>query len=352
MKTKLLIKYIRPPFSAKRNPIKPEVLILSIFLLVLILAACSQSDTQQASGNTATKAKSPTKPLRSPKYKDMLYVPAGQFVMGSNSVDNSGKKEEYGLVNPLYLDEHPQHISQVDAYYIDKYEVTNAQYKRFVTQTKRKEPFDWTQNGYNLHRKRLLVTDLETLRWISLEYFKLDMDTRRASKQELLQAMLKSQEFMDQLPVRSVSWFDAQQYCHWVGKRLPSEREWEKAARGDQGQVYPWGNEWNADFANTGDNSEWDDGIAPVGVYKNNVSPYGVYDMAGNVWEWAADWYLPYPGSTYKHKDFGQIKKVIRGGGGGTGHYSLSVFFRGSARSYAAPESVSNDVGFRCARSE
>jgi len=272
--------------------------------------------------------------------------------MGSNLTDDSGKKDEYGLVNPLYLDEHPQHQVNLDGFYIDIYEVTNADYKRFIEKQSRKEgPFQWTQNGYNLLPERLRVTDLETLRWIATEYFKLDMDTTVATNKQLLDAMLENQAKRDRLPVTGVNWYDANAYCSWAGKRLPTEEEWEKAARGPDGLMYPWGNEWNQDYVNTGDNSDWEEGIAPVGSYPNNKSVYGVYDLAGNVWEWVGSWYLPYPGSTYKHKDFGQYFRVIRGGGGGIGHYALSVFFRGAARSYAPPNQPGNDVGFRCAKS-
>jgi formylglycine-generating enzyme required for sulfatase activity len=269
--------------------------------------------------------------------------------MGSDKLDDSGKQKEYGLVKPLFLDEHPKHTVNLPAFYIDRYEVTAAQYKKFVLATRHAEPFPWTQNGYNLVDARLQASDLETLRWIATEYFKFDIDTRVASKQQLLKLMRQDRAEKDRLPVTNVSWFDADAYCRWEGKRLPSEAEWEKAARGTDGREFPWGNNWDTGQTNVGDDADWEGGIAPVGSYENNQSPYGVYDLAGNVWEWTADWYQPYPNSDYTSKDFGETQKVLRGGGGGVGHYSLSFFFRSAMRGNATPDSKSDDVGFRCA---
>jgi formylglycine-generating enzyme required for sulfatase activity len=276
-------------------------------------------------------------------------IPAGAFIMGSNKTDTTGKQQEYGLVKPLFLDEHPEHRVELPAYYIDTYEVTNAQYKQFVRATGYAEPFPWTQNGYNLLEDRLRVTDLESLRWIATEYFKFDLDTGRMSKPELLKAMRDDQANNNRLPVTSVTWQDADAYCRWSGKRLPSEAEWEKAARGSEGNEYPWGNDWDTGKTNVGDDSDWENGVAPVGSYPNNLSTYGVFDMAGNVWEWTASWYQAYPGSDYTSKEFGETHKVIRGGGGGVGHYSLSFFFRSAMRGNALPDTQSEDVGFRCA---
>jgi len=282
----------------------------------------------------------------------MVEVPAGQFVMGSDNRDESGKQQEYGLVNPMYLDEHPRHRVYLDVYLIDKYEVTNLAYKQFVLAENRKEPFQWTQNGYNLIEAKLKVTKIDTLRWIATEYFKLDVDTRKASQAKLLQFMVKDQAAKDRLPVTGVSWFDARDYCQWLGKQLPTEQQWEKAARGPEGMEYPWGNEWNPLITNTGDDSDWKEGVAPVGSYPDNGSPYGVYDLSGNVWEWVYDWYKAYPGSDYSINAFGNTNRVIRGGGGGVGHYALSVFFRGAARSYSIPNNKNPDVGFRCAKTK
>lgn len=281
----------------------------------------------------------------------MIFIPAGQFILGSNKKDTKGEQQQYGLVNALYVDENPRQEMRLPAFFIGQYEITNREYKRFIRATQRKEPFDWTQNGYNLVEARLKETDLDTLRWIASEYFKFDLDTTTMSKQQLLAEMKKDRNVKDSLPVTGVSWFDARDYCQWLGQRLPTEFEWERAARGAQGLEYPWGNEWQPDITNTGDNTDWPDGIAPVGSYPDNKSPEGVYDLSGNVWEWVDSWYLPYPGSTLERKEFGEKYKVLRGGGGGVGHYALSIFFRSAARSFAPPVTTSNDIGFRCAKS-
>lgn len=299
---------------------------------LLMLGACEQAAVPQS---TVTG--------------DGSLIAAGSFLMGSDKVDTAGKQQEYGLVKPLFLDEHPAHRVELPAYYIDRYEVSNAQYKKFVQATGRAEPFPWTQNGFNLMKSRLQASDPETLRWIATEYFRFDIDTRAASKKRLLQLMREDQTMKNRLPVTSVSWYDADAYCVWAGKRLPSEAEWEKAARGEDGREFPWGNKWDVGQTNVGDDADWEEGIAPVGSYENNQSPYGVYDMAGNVWEWTTNWYQPYANSDHTSKDFGETQKVIRGGGGGVGHYSLSFFFRSAMRGSAAPDTQSGDVGFRCA---
>ena len=282
--------------------------------------------------------------------KEMVLVEAGEFIRGSNKEDTEGMQARYGFAAPLYLDEHPQAKVKLPAFWIDKFEVTNAAYKQYILSTKRMMPFSWVNNGYALTSDKLNKMDVEKLRTIALDYFKLDVDTRVMNKAQLIEAMLAHQKQLDILPVSGVNWFDAREFCQWRETRLPSELEWEKAARGTDGQEFPWGNEWDPKMTNTGDDGKWEEGIAPVGKYEGNRSPYGAYDMSGNVWEWVNDWYQQYPDSKYESPAFGKTNRVIRGGGGGIGHYAISYFFRAATRQFSEPEMESDDVGFRCAR--
>ncbi len=281
----------------------------------------------------------------------MVLVPAGPFVMGSDRRPTPDQQVGMGMIKPLFLDEHPRHVVELPAYYIDRYEVTNAQYARFVAATGRPPPPHWARNGYllALRRDRLRELDLERLRRLVAYVFREDVDTRRLARDELLARIERHLARMDREPVTEVTWQEAHDYCAWAGKRLPTEAEWEKAARGPHGQEYPWGNRWLAHASNTGEES-WPDGVAPVGSYEKDRSPYGVYDMAGNVSEWVQDWYLPYPGSDYRSEAFGKRYKVIRGAAWGReGHYALREFQRGAYRFYLDPGARMLDVGFRCA---
>ena len=174
---------------------------------------------------------------------DMVYIPAGEFTMGSNE---------------WWPKSQPEHKKVTDAFYMDKYEVTNKRYKKFVEAVKRTPPGHWV-NG--------------------------EIPTERAEH-----------------PVVFVSWYDADDFCRWEGKRLPTEPEWEKAARGTDKRTFPWGDKFEAKMGNMPQLGKND--TMPVGSFENGKSPYGLYDMAGNVWEWTSDWFKPYPGNNHPDENY------------------------------------------------
>ncbi len=311
-----------------------SVLVISALVL---LTAC---------GKDVAQISSPGAALNVP----MVLVPGGDFTRGSNVVDTEGLQQRYGFAAPLFLDEHPQQKIAVPGFYIDTFEVSNQQYKTFVQTTGRKPLLMWTENGYRYTPDQMQSMTVEALRTLATDVFKLDKDTRSMSKEALISALQQQQKLQDPLPAGGMNWMEAYAFCVWRGARLPSEAEWEKAARGTNGLEFPWGNEWNPKIVGTGEDGRYEEGIAPVGSYPQSKSPYGAQDMAGNAWEWVQDWYDAYPGSDYASKEFGKKNKVIRGGSGGVGHYGISYFYRASTRQFAEPEMESDDVGLRCAR--
>jgi len=151
-------------------------------------------------------------------------------------------------------------------------------------------------------------------------------------------------EGREDYPVVKASWNDAVAYCQWAGRRLPSEPEWEKAARGTNGRLYPWGDDWDPARANV--KASGMRGTVTVGSYGAGASPYGVFDMAGNVWEWTSDWYLPYPGTSDSNPYFGERFKVTRGGG----WFEEAAQVRASNRNATTTTAANDDLGFRCAK--
>ena len=324
----------------------------SVFLLIaLSTVACTKNDEAGIAADVSKVQKSTVSSGRSSSIA-MVNVPAGEFIMGSNKVDTEGLQQRYGFSQPIYLDEHPQAKVQLKAFKIDTYEVSNIQFKEFILTTKRLLPFNWGHNGYGLTMEEAARMDLVKLRKIAADDFKLDMDTGTMMREALIAEMQKEQKKRDQFPVTGIDWQYAQAYCAWRGQRLPSEAEWEKAARGPNGFEYPWGDVLDPKISNAGDNAnsdaESEDGYAPVGSFPNNKSPYGAYDMAGNAWEWVEDWYKPYPNATFKSDQFGEKMKVIRGGSAGIDHNALGYFFRGATRQFMDPRLTGEDIGFRC----
>ncbi|MDD5543246.1 MAG: SUMF1/EgtB/PvdO family nonheme iron enzyme [Acidobacteriia bacterium] len=219
----------------------------------------------------------------------MVLVPAAEFMMGE------------GRKTAKFRNEMPEHMVHVNEFYIDKYEVTNGQYQRFVEATHRTPPRNWN-NG------------------------------------------VAPEDRVD-YPVTGVSWFDAAAYCAFVEKRLPSEAEWEFSGRGPSGLNFPWGNKFEARLTDTSESNRGD--AVAVTADSGDVSAFGVQGLGGNVSEWIADWYQAYPDNDYPEVDYGQRSKVVRGGSFET----QWVFSRNGFRGYRDPNSPAEDIGFRCAQS-
>ena len=245
-----------------------------------------------------------------PTKEERVLIPAGWFTMGSN------KK----IDRVAYRAEMPQRQVYLDDFEIDKFEVTALEYLRFVLATDRPPLPDWKYDGGNF------------------------------------------QESMAKHPVMHVSWHEADAYCRWAGKRLPTEAEWEKAARGTDGRIYPWGNTpaglTRANFGRTGISGPVRDRperlllyppIISVDKYENGISPYQIWQMAGNVAEWVNDWYDPAyyrtaPDRNPQGPSTG-THRVFRGGG----WMDSTPTVRTAQRNGSAPETAANWLGFRCA---
>jgi formylglycine-generating enzyme required for sulfatase activity len=287
----------------------------------------------------------------------MVLVPEGEFTMGSDKVEDdamwrgANALNPYGFNDKLYVDEHPAHKVMLPDFMIDQYETTNAQYLKFINSTKRNPPLLWSQNGYNLKDQFLASLPLVYLRQVATERFMLDADVSKMTQQQLLSEIRKEQIERSKLPVTTVTWDDANKYCLWAGKHLPTEAEWEKAARGPGGYEYPWGNQWDPKKINTMSENP-DAPYSAVGSYPGDQSTYGVYDMAANVAEWVAGWYDAYPGAPPSdNKYYGKTQRMTRGGITSSGHYdALSLMFRAAKRTHLPPDSALKDVGFRCAK--
>ncbi len=250
---------------------------------------------------------------------EMVLIPAGSYLMGSTPAQTTALIDNDDRLSPdFFHTEHPQHTVSLPAFYMDRSAVTNAQYAAFIAATGHPPPKYWTRAPY-------------------------------MGVEEPFPIGIKHSTH----PVVGVSYADALVYCEWAGKRLPTEAEWEKAARGGLvNQNYPWGNKSSRNHANTvgvwgKDKWLW---TSPIGSFPPNG--YGLSDMAGNVFEWCADWYAP---DYYQHSqqenpqgpETGQTRS-LRGGS-----WSNNVFgiyqMRCAYRFHARPETRNLTIGFRCA---
>jgi formylglycine-generating enzyme required for sulfatase activity len=263
--------------------IRKYLAVFAALAAVYCLIACGQKEKQEEEVEAVEEIEVPEV-----NPGDMVLIPAGEFIMGTDEDKDSIA--------------YPAHKVNLPAYWIDKYEVTNKQFLDFTIDTGyigegAKEGRDW----------RLFFTPDKAFH-----------------------------------PVVYISWNDAQAYCEWAGKRLPTEEEWEKAARGPNGNIFPWGNEWDMNRTNTYEMGA--NNFAPVGQY-NDVSYYGVNDMFGNVQEWTGSWYNIYKGNPKRDPKAGKQLRIIKGSSaryrGRYGH-----FYDRSAQ----PPSALYDIGCRCAK--
>ncbi|MGD8603225.1 MAG: SUMF1/EgtB/PvdO family nonheme iron enzyme [Anaerolineales bacterium] len=290
----------------KGNPVQVGIIAALAAALVwsgLFLHACSSSSALQVEvGDTL---------VSDVDGMMMVFVPAGEFLQGAGE-DPAATQDEF-----------PQRSVYLDAYWIDQTEVTNAMFAEFLNQegNQKEGGFYWAD----------ALSSFQDIRWVDGEWV--------------------VPPGLEQHPVREVTWFGAQAYCQWVGRRLPTEAEWEKAARGTDGRVYPWGeSQPNCDTAN------YDAGCylrvtTRVGSWPLSHSPYGVHDMAGNLWEWTADWYQhDYYASAPLENPQGPgsgTEKVIRGGSYFPHDYADHI--RTTNREGYMPTSSGPNLGFRCA---
>jgi serine/threonine-protein kinase len=216
--------------------------------------------------------------------RGMKVIASGAFKMGRDA------GSEY---------ERPAHEVSVKAFFLDEKEVSNADYERFVQSGQRSAPKNWTDGK---------IPAGETF-----------------------------------FPVSNVSWFDADAYCRWLNKRLPTETEWEYAARGKENFLYPYGNEWEPEYSSASPSPNDIGKLSNVGSYPKGASPFGILDMAGNVAEWTASFYEPYPGSSAKRQPG---LRVIRGGS----YLNPPIQQTATDRFYLQPNETREYVGFRCAQ--
>ena len=232
---------------------------------------------------------------------EMITIAPGEFTMGSSEKAILwAAKTFFSESLDYYRDETPSHTVNLQAYKIDVTEVTVGQYQSYMLQTGVPAPKFMDNDRFNDGNQ----------------------------------------------PVVGVTWQEAADYCATMSKRLPTEAEWEKAARGTDNRFYPWGNEPDETKANIRGKKDGYRYSAPVGLEQYGASPYGIRDMAGNAWEWTADWYQPHPGNTHPNDFYGEQFRVIKGGS----WFSNMDLARIAVRGKSLPDRRYNYLGFRCAK--
>ncbi len=306
----------KSPESQPKTPMKRDALFYGLvtafvaFVLMIVFMLYAMIQSKAVLRQAAQTRSAPAEAVQTEQWdysrlqvtkqgdgSEMVLVPAGPFLMGSPPVEGD-------------QDETPQRGVFVGAFWIDLYEVTFAQYDSFMRATRAPKP---------------VIPVLQD-----------DPAKLMAPEQ----------------PAVAVSWTQADDYCAWLGKRLPTEAEWEKAARGERAVVWPWGQAFGPGLANAQGDEDGFTYTAPPGSFPKGRSPYGVYDMSGNVAEWVADWYSDtyYLGAPFESPTGPETGKhrVYRGGSWNDTPSEV----RTAKRFTAKPHQTSAVIGFRCAKSD
>lgn len=280
--------------------LSPEAKDITEVQSYIIILKKAIEDKKKSLNTFENRTETMKKALAEQKQKfDTVIIPAGEFIMGD---DNAR------------IDSYPQHTVYLDAYEIDRYEVTNFQYWEFLEYMKKTNDHSKCFKGEPSGKDH-------TPRFWENEYYN-----------------------VPDYPVARIDWYDAYAYAAWAGKRLPTEAEWEKAARGSDGRAFPWGNEWDPSRCSlTGEPK-------PVGSEKSGKSVYGCYDTAGSVYEWCSDWhqesyYAESPAMNPKGPESG-LRRVIRGGS----RFSVPFQLRTTTRKSERPDLFNVSIGFRCVK--
>jgi sulfatase modifying factor 1 len=348
--------------------------LLTVIIVILVAAVCSEVLLNHRPAKPVAATVTPAAPklpvIQPAEIRHaaddsvMMVVPAMEFTMGTadSHPDLPQNALVPGRLKPTEVklarayggwaleDERPQHIVRLKAYAIDRYEVTNAQYRKFLASVAKGGDAAWA------HPDQPKGKDHTPRYW--KEFNPLLKDPNYAKLAQFNAATFTG----DTTPVVGVDWFDAYAYAKWAGKRLPTEAEWELAARGTDGRRWPWGNDWQWGLCNiVGDKLGADvrakgkekDGYcypAPVGTYPEGRSPFGCDDMAGNAAEWVADWYAT---DAYKSGAAENppgpatgTERVVRGGSS----QNYPSYTRCAVRAHREPEFKTFILGFRCAK--
>ena len=300
MRVRLHTPAVSPSLTCQRLRTHCLVAIaLALFQCLLFTGSAETADLSPSPSRAVAPmpsisrvAEPPAKLIGTRQDTPMVLIPAGEFAMGSD------RGQE---------DEQPVHRVSVKPFYLDIYEVTVSRYSEFLAAQKPETPFKWNEATAGPH---------------------------------------------EQKPVAGVNWYDARDYCRWVGKRLPTEAEWEIAARGNEGRIYPWGSVHPTKAHANAGQTRWQgyDALSNVGRYELGKTPDGVYDLAGNLWEWVADLYDPtYYQFSARDNPKGPSAGPLRALRGGAWNND-SMTIRSANRAGYAPDTRRNDVGFRCAR--